>query len=159
MIFLHGMKHSLHNPPTLDELKHLRKKMRRTDIEQKEQLSLLEKGAVFVASHVGSPGFFVIIFCWTVFWLSWNTLAPVVARFDPYPAFVLWLFIANMFQIFLMPLLMIGQNLNSRHADARAEADFEVNTKAEFEIEVVLQHLENQNTMILQILERLEHRK
>lgn len=153
------MEHSLHQPPTLDELKHLRKKMRRTDIEHKEKLSLLEKGAVFIANHVGSPGFFVIIFCWTVFWLGWNTIAPASARFDPYPAFVLWLFIANMFQIFLMPLLMIGQNLNSRHADARAEADFEVNTKAEFEIEVVLQHLENQNTMIVQILERLEHRK
>ena len=57
-----------------------------------------------------------------------------------------------------MPLLMIGQNLNSRHSDARAEADFEINTKAEYEIEVVLQHLENQNKMILEILSRLEHR-
>ena len=64
-----------------------------------------------------------------------------------------------MFQIFLMPLLMIGQNLNSRHAEARAEADFDVNTKAEFEIEVVLQHLENQNMMILEILHRLEHKR
>ena len=153
------MEHSLHTPPTLDELKHLRKKMRRTDIEQKEKLSFLEKGAVFIANHVGSPGFFIILFCWTVFWLSWNIFAPQVVRFDPYPAFVLWLFLANMFQIFLMPLLMIGQNLNSRHAEARAEADFDVNTKAEFEIEVVLQHLENQNTMILQILERLEHKR
>ena len=153
------MEHSLHKPPTLDELKHLRKKMRRTDIEQKEKLSLLERAAIFIASHVGSPGFFVIIFCWTVFWLGWNMFAPQVVRFDPYPAFVLWLFLSNMLQIFLMPLLMIGQNLNSRHADARAEADFDVNTKAEFEIEVVLQHLENQNTMILQILERLEHKR
>lgn len=153
------MEHSLHNPPTLDELKHLRKKVRRVDIEHKEQLSLLEKGALFVANHVGSPGFFVIVFVWTIFWLGWNTVAPVPARFDPYPAFVLWLFISNMLQIFLMPLLMIGQNLNSRHSDARAEADFEINTKAEFEIEVILQHLENQNTMILQILDRVEHKK
>lgn len=153
------MEKSLHQPPTLEELKHLRKKMRRVDIEQKEKLSLLERVAIFIASHVGSPGFFVIIFCWTVFWLSWNMFAPTVVRFDPYPAFVLWLFLSNMLQIFLMPLLMIGQNLNSRHADARAEADFDVNTKAEFEIEVVLQHLENQNKMILEILERLEHRK
>lgn len=153
------MEKFLHQPPTLEELKHLRKKMRRTDIEHKEKLSFLERGAVFVASHVGSPGFFVIIFCWTVVWLGWNTIAPVSVRFDPYPAFVLWLFISNMFQIFLMPLLMIGQNLNSRHSDARAEADFDINTKAEFEIEVVLQHLENQNKMILEILHRLEHRK
>jgi len=153
------MEHSLHNPPTLDELKHLRKRVRRVDIEHKEKLSLLEKGAISVANNVGSPGFFVIVFVWTIFWLGWNTVAPTHARFDPYPAFVLWLFISNMLQIFLMPLLMIGQNLNARHSDARAEADFEINTKAEFEIEVVLQHLENQNKMILQILDRLEHRK
>jgi uncharacterized membrane protein len=61
-----------------------------------------------------------------------------------------------MIQIFLMPLIMVGQNLQSRHAEARAEADFEINTKAEREIEVVLQHLEHQNELILEILERLE---
>jgi uncharacterized membrane protein len=63
---------------------------------------------------------------------------------------------SNMIQIFLMPLIMVGQNLQSRHAEARAEADFEINTKAEREIEVVLQHLERQNDLILEILERLE---
>jgi len=150
------MDHSLHNPPTLDELKHLRKKMRRTDIEQKEQLSFLERCAVFIACSIGSAGFFVILICVTILWLGWNIFAPVPLRFDPYPAFVLWLFIVNIFQLMMMPLLMISQNLNGRHSDARAEADFEINTKAEFEIEVVLQHLENQNKMILEILRRLE---
>lgn len=153
------MEQSLHNPPTLDELKHLRKKMRRTDIEQKEKLSLFDRIAISISYRIGSTGFFLIVICVTVVWLGWNMFGPVEMRFDPYPAFVLWLFIVNIFQLIMMPLIMISQNLNGRHSDARAEADFEVNTKAEFEIEVVLQHLENQNTMILQILERLEHRK
>ena len=148
----------LHQPPTLDELKHLRKKMRRVDIEQKERLSPLERIAIFISDHVGSAGFFLILICITISWLGWNMLAPEAMRFDPYPAFVLWLFIINIFQLMMMPLLMISQNLNGRHSDARAEADFEINTKAEFEIEVILQHLENQNKMILQILERLDHR-
>jgi uncharacterized membrane protein len=69
-----------------------------------------------------------------MFWLTWNTLAPASARFDPYPAFVFWLFISNMIQIFLMPLIMVGQNLQSKHAEIRAENDFEVNVKAEKEI-------------------------
>ena len=101
-------------------------------------------------------GFFFIIFLWTVCWLSWNSLAPKESRFDPYPAFVLWLFISNMIQIFLMPLIMIGQNLESKHSEIRAEADFEVNTKAELEIETILMHLENQNKIILEILHKLE---
>ncbi len=150
---------SLHQPPTLDELKHLRKKMRRVDIEQKEKLSFLERIAIFISDHVGSATFFLILICVTISWLGWNMLAPEGMRFDPYPAFVLWLFIINIFQLMMMPLLMISQNLNGRHSDARAEADFDINTKAEFEIEVVLQHLENQNAMILQILERLENKR
>jgi uncharacterized membrane protein len=153
------MEHSLHNPPTLDELKHLRKRMRRTDIEQKEKLSLLDRVAVSISRHIGSAGFFLILICTIALWIGWNIFGPVTMRFDPYPAFVLWLLIANIFQLMMMPLLMISQNLNGRHSDARAEADFEINTKAEFEIEVVLQHLENQNKMILEILNRLERHK
>jgi uncharacterized membrane protein len=101
-------------------------------------------------------GFFLIIFIWTIVWLGWNSLAPKDVRFDPYPAFVLWLFISNVIQIFLMPLIMVGQNLQSAHAEMRAEADFEVNTKAETEIETILMHLENQNKIILEILEKLD---
>ena len=141
--------------PTLDDIRRHRMPIRRVNIEHKESLSRLERAALSITNRVGTMGFFLVIFCWTVCWLSWNTLAPQSLRFDPFPAFVLWLFMSNMIQIFLMPLIMVGQNLESRHAEARAEADFEINTKAEREIEVVLQHLERQNDLILEILERL----
>ena len=74
--------------------------------------------------------------------------APAGARFDPAPAFVLWLFISNLIQILLLPLVMIGQNLQGRHSELRAESDFEINQKSEVEIETVLQHLEIQATML-----------
>ena len=51
---------------------------------------------------------------------------------------------------------MIGQNLQSRHAELRAEADFEINTKAEIEIETIMKHLENQNELILEILDHIQ---
>jgi uncharacterized membrane protein len=108
---------------------------------------------MWITDHVGSMGFFLIIFVWTMVWLSWNALGPKSARFDPFPAFVLWLFISNMIQIFLMPLIMVGQNLQSRHSEARAESDYEVNVKAEREIEAILLHLEAQATKIEKILE------
>ncbi len=141
---------------TLAELRANKKPLRNVAIVHKEKLSRLEKSAVWITDHVGTMGFFLIILLWTVVWLGWNMIAPVSMRFDPYPGFVLWLFISNMVQIFLMPLIMIGQNLQSAHADARAEADFEVNTKAEEEIETILQHLENQNALILEILNKIE---
>lgn len=145
-----------HQPSTLHEIRKNRKPIRNINIESKQKLSKLDKLAVWITNHVGTMGFFIIIFIWTALWLGWNALAPVQMRFDPFPAFVLWLFLSNMIQIFLMPLIMIGQNLQSNHSEARAEADYEVNTKAEKEIETILMHLENQNKLIMQILERIE---
>jgi uncharacterized membrane protein len=144
---------------SLKELKKLRKPVRNINIEHKESLSRLQKFAVWITEHVGTMGFFLIIFAWSLSWLCWNALAPKELRFDPYPGFILWLFISNMIQILLLPLIMIGQNLQGRHSEARAEADYEVNTIAEREIEAILQHLENQNELIVKILNHLEQDK
>lgn len=89
----------------------------------------------------------------------WNSISPKEFRFDPFPAFVLWLFISNMIQIFLMPLIMIGQNLQSVRAEIQADADFEINKKAEIEIETILMHLENQNKMMSDTLDKLEKKE
>ncbi len=141
--------------PSVEEIRKGYQPIRNINKHHKEKLSKMDKLALWITEHVGSMGFFIIIFFWTLFWLGWNTLAPVQLRFDPFPAFVLWLFISNMIQIFLMPLIMIGQNLQSRHSELRAEQDFFINKKAETEIETILMHLENQNNLILQILKHI----
>jgi uncharacterized membrane protein len=143
-------------PLSHEELKKLRKPIKNVNVEHKETLTRLERFAVWITEKVGSMGFFLIIFAWTIAWLGWNTIASKELRFDPFPAFVLWLFISNVLQIFLMPLIMIGQNLQGRHSEFRAESDFEVNVKAETEIETILLHLENQNELILKILSKIE---
>ena len=143
-------------PLSLEQLRKMRKPVHNVNIEHRERLSKLDKLAIWVTVRVGTMGFFLIILAWTVIWLGWNILAPLAWSFDPYPAFVLWLFISNMIQILLMPLIMVGQNLQGRHSEARATVDFEVDTQSEREIEVILQHLENQNELILKILHHLE---
>ncbi len=148
--------HSPGKPLYLHELKALRKPVRSINLEHKKSLSWLDHAALWITQKVGTMGFFVFVFLWTIIWLAWNTLAPASFRFDPFPAFVLWLFISNVLQIFLMPLIMVGQNLQGRHAEMRAEADFEVNTKAEREISAILLHLENQNSLMLKILQQLD---
>jgi uncharacterized membrane protein len=143
-------------PLPLHELKKLRKPVRLVNVEHQKKLSQLDRAAVWITDRVGTMGFFLMIFGWTVLWLGWNTLAPRAALFDPFPAFVLWLFLSNVIQIFLMPLIMLGQNLQGRHAEARAQADFECNTKAEREIETVLLHLERQDEVMQKVLHHLE---
>jgi uncharacterized membrane protein len=112
----------------------------------------LNRLALWITEHVGTMQFFLVIFVWTVTWLLWNMFAPKSLRFDPFPGFVLWLFISNMIQLFLMPLIMIGQNLQGRGAEERAKNDYKVNRKAETEIQEMKAQLKA-------ILERLDEMK
>jgi uncharacterized membrane protein len=50
-------------------------------------------------------------------WIAWQSLAA--RPFDPYP-FAFLLFLGNIVQLLLMPLIMVGQNLQSAHADGSA---------------------------------------
>ena len=136
-------------PISLHEFKIRRKPLRNINVEMREKRTRLDRLALWITKHVGSMGFFLIIFAWTVFWLSWNLLAPDRLQFDPPMGFVFWLFLSNLIQILLMPLIMVGQNIIGRHAEARAEHDLEINIKAEQEIEVILHHLEHQNEILI----------
>jgi uncharacterized membrane protein len=55
-----------------------------------------------------------------------------------------------------MPLIMVGQNIQGGHAELRAEHDLEVNVKAEKEIEIILTHLEYQNAVLVQMMNKLD---
>jgi uncharacterized membrane protein len=124
--------------------------------DPRQHAMCLVRLAVARQERVGTMGFCLLLLAWTVVWLGWNTVAPSQLRFDPYPAFVLWLFLSNMIQICLMPLIMLGQNLQGRHAEARAQADFEVNAKAEREIGAIRLDLQGQRDLMLRILNHLK---
>ncbi|MBI2610102.1 DUF1003 domain-containing protein [Candidatus Giovannonibacteria bacterium] len=141
---------------SLEELKNLRPPVRNIAREHHAGLSALERFAVYVTNHIGTMGFFLIILFWTVFWIGWNLFSPEDFRFDPFPAFVLWLFISNLIQLMLLPLIMIGQNLQGKYSQLRSEHEYEINMKAEREIEAILLHLENHEEILQKISEKIE---
>ncbi len=143
-------------PLSLEQFRAKRKPLRNITKERKEKLKGLDRLALWITLHVGTMGFFLIILTWTTLWLGWNFLAPKSLRFDPPMGFVFWLFISNVIQILLMPLIMVGQNVQGAHAEARAEHDLEVNVKAEEEIEVILQHLEYQNDILIALMRKID---
>jgi len=75
-------------PLAVKELKKRREQILEKN-EREKKTTVLGRIAIWITEHVGSMGFFIIIFFWTVSWLSWNIFAPKNLRFDPFPAFVL----------------------------------------------------------------------
>jgi uncharacterized membrane protein len=142
-------------PLSLAELRKHRKRLRNINDEASAKLSRLDSLACWITDRVGTMGFFLIVSSWTVIWLSWNLLVPRSLQFDPPMAFVFSLFISNVLQLLLMPLIMVGQNIQGRHSELRADSDLDVNVKAEQEIEVILQHLEYQNALLIAMVEKL----
>jgi len=136
---------------------------RNANIVHEQSLSFLDRIAIAITDKVGSIGFFLIIASWTVLWTGYNILASEVPAlhlkaFDPFPAFVAYLLISNVIQILLMPLIMVGQNLQARHSETRAELDFEINQKAEREVTATLLHLERNTDLLLQLMRHLDCR-
>ncbi len=127
--------------------------MRDSNRDDCAQLSRLDKVAMTITKSVGSMRFFIIILAWTSLWLGWNLLAPPQLRFDPPMGFIFWLFISNVIQLLLMPLIMVGQNVLARHAEGRSQHDFEINLQAEAEIQMVLRHLEYQSALLTALSE------
>ena len=121
-----------------------------------ESLPVGERLALAVTKNVGTLAFFVGVLMWTVLWCGYNILATEFPRFkwqafDPFPAFVAWLLISNVIQLHLMPLILIGQNLDAKRAETQAKKDFHINKKAEKEIRV----LEAEITHIVSIVESI----
>jgi uncharacterized membrane protein len=143
-------------PPSLTEFKKHRPPLHNVNKEFVEKMSRLDRLALLITERVGTIGFFLCILGWTVFWLGWNLLAPPSLQFDAPMGFVFWLFISNLIQIMLMPLIMVGQNVQGRHAQARAENDLAVNVKAEQEIETILHHMEYQNSLLIALINKLD---
>jgi uncharacterized membrane protein len=142
-------------PMSLHEFRKRRRPLRNINVEMRENLSRLNRIAVWITTHVGTMGFFLLIVVWTIAWLGWNFLAPEALKFDAPMGFVFWLFLSNLIQILLMPLIMVSQNVIGRHAEARAEHDLQINMKNEHEIEVILHHLEHQNEILVAMMQKL----
>ena len=85
-----------HKPMSLQEFRRRhRKPPRNINVEVKESTTRLDRLAVWITTHVGTMGFFLIILLWTIAWLGWNWFAPPALQFDAPMGFVFWLFLSG----------------------------------------------------------------
>lgn len=106
-----------------------------------------------VAATVGSWPFIIIQSILLAIWISLNVVAWFF-HWDPYPFILLNL--ALSFQAaYSAPFIMMSQNRQSAKDRLMAESDYHCNVKGEEEIRNVMEHLDHQDTIILDILQRL----
>ena len=108
--------------------------VRNVNAEHKESLSLQEKIALTITKAVGS------MYCAYLFAAIALISLPDAIHGGRAPI-ISW--VAQTFlQLVLLSIIMVGQNVASKHSELRADADFEVNVKAEKEIEEIKKRLD-----------------
>ena len=130
---------------TLADLKREFKPVVNTNEIHKSRLSKTDKIALFITSKIGTMSFFYLCLVLVTLPLFFRPTMPVIQYIS-----------SGYLQLILLPLILVGQNLQSRHSELRAQHDYETNLKAEKEIEAILLHLEKQDETMLEILRRIE---
>jgi uncharacterized membrane protein len=127
----------------LTELRAARQKQRRQaegKDETEPKLTLGQIVADWVAARMGSWNFIIIQSAILVAWIVANLIA-VVQHWDPYPFILLNL--ALSFQAaYAAPFIMMSQNRQADIDRQKAENDYKINIKAELEIELLHQKID-----------------
>lgn len=97
------------------------------------QVSFGQRLADRMASFGGSWTFIVLFAVVMVAWITINTATLLAKAFDPYPYILLNLILSCIAAI-QAPVIMMSQNRQEEKDRLRAEHDYRVNLKAEFEI-------------------------
>jgi uncharacterized membrane protein len=129
----------------LMELRALRQKRRAERSSEVEiHLTAGQRIADIVAATMGSWRFIIIQSTILVLWIALNVTA-YVQRWDPYPFILLNL--ALSFQAaYAAPFIMMSQNRQQDVDRTKAAADYQVNIKAELEIELLHEKIDQLRT-------------
>jgi len=126
----------------LRDLRDLRQRQRRSaeSHEGEPQLTVGQKIADAVAATMGSWNFIIIQSAILAAWIVLNVVA-VIRHWDPYPFILLNLGLS--FQAaYAAPFIMMSQNRQSDIDRQKAENDYKINIKAELEIELLHQKID-----------------
>ena len=117
-----------------------------------------ERLADKVAEVMGSWYFIIIQAVLLVFWIVINVIAWW-QHWDPYP-FILLNLVLSFQAAFTAPILMMSQNRQSAIDRQKAETDYDINVKAELEIELLHEKIdalrEQEIKLLIEVIRDLE---
>lgn len=137
--------------------------VRNVSVEYETKRSPGQRVADTVASIIGSWPFIITQSCFLVLWMATNVYLLLMVRthpgltkaWDPYP-FILLNLMLSFQAAYTGPIVMMSQNRQNEKDRLAAQQDFEVNQRAEEEIEIMMKELVYQDQFILDVVARLE---
>jgi uncharacterized membrane protein len=130
----------------LAELRGQRRSVRTIDVSSvppelpEYKLTLGQRVADIVAASMGSWTFIIIQSCILIIWMALN-VTSFINNWDPYP-FILLNLVLSFQAAYAAPVIMMSQNRQQDIDRRSAEEDHRVNIKAELEIELLHQKLD-----------------
>lgn len=131
----------------------LRHRPENVNVKHHQKFNFQDKIALAIT---GAAGTMYAVYFFATFMLGWMLWQTYVDKrpFDPFP-FAFLLFLGNIVQLLLMPLIMVGQNLQGRHAEIRAEEEYQTTQSSYKDIEQILFHLDKQDKQMEKQLDLL----
>ncbi len=112
-------------------------KIQNINEQHKESLSFSEKLALKITNAMGT-----MLCVWVFTGIGIGSLVGVFTN-NTYLALLFGSVSSYLIQLVSLPLIMIGQNLQQRHAELRAENDYDVNLDADIQIKALRQDVKD----------------
>jgi uncharacterized membrane protein len=117
--------------------------------EHRERLTVLDRAALLITKVVGTM--------WCAIAFTGLALVSLPEAIHGGTATTISWIAQTFLQLVLLSIIMVGQNLQSKHSELRADADYETNIEAKKDIETLMKRLDSIESdkldKILKILE------
>jgi uncharacterized membrane protein len=124
--------------------------------EREHGLTIGQQLADKIATFGGSWTFIILFFSFILIWVVSNIIFLTSTPFDPYPFILLNLFLSCLAAI-QAPIIMMSQNRQEQKDRKRSEHDYQINLKAELEIQLLSEKMDHllvhHNKKLLEIQE------
>jgi uncharacterized membrane protein len=117
------------------------------NVKHAESLGVNDRIALAVTNAMGTMWALYFMALFMAGWCLWQFIMHDKA-FDPYP-YAFLLFLGNIVQLLLMPLIMVGQSILSKHAELRADEQYKTTLTSYQDLEHVMNHLDEQDKELI----------
>lgn len=135
-------------PASLHAIKRQFGELQNANKLHKESLSFQDRLALRITTSIGT------MYCVYVFaGIGVGSLVGVLTG-NLFLATLFGAFSSYFLQLVFLPLLQLGQNIQARHSEIRAESDYQTNLKSHAILETLLQHAEQQAKLFEELKSR-----